>query len=142
MAIDVSQMTVLELFKHISELPANKRAGAIKAIANLLPYFKDILRYNFTDIKLDLPEGKPPYTEHEELREIGANRIPAEWRKMQYFLPGNNLPVIKREKLFIDILESVSPEEAELILKMKDKKLKLKNISKKTVQDALPELFE
>lgn len=61
---------------------------------------------------------------------------------MQYFLPGNNLPVMKREKLFIDILESLSPEEAELILKMKDKKLKLKNISKKIVQDALPELFE
>tara|TARA_R100001510_G_scaffold52290_1_gene52878 strand:- start:443 stop:871 length:429 start_codon:yes stop_codon:yes gene_type:complete len=141
MAIDVSQMSVLGIFNHISELPPKKRVGAIKAIANLLPYFKDILKYNFTDIKLDLPEGKPPYTQHEELRDTNSNRIPAEWRKMQYFLPGNNLPIVKREKLFIDILESLSPEEAELILKIKDKKLKVKNINKKIVQEALPELF-
>ena len=139
--MDVSKMSVPNLFKHISELPAGKRAGAIKAIANLLPYFKDILKYNFSEATLDLPEGVPPYTQHEEMRDIGANRIPAEWRKMQYFIPGNNLHIIKREKLFIDILESISPEEAEIIVKMKDKKLKIKGINKKVVQEAFPELF-
>jgi hypothetical protein len=69
-------------------------------------------------------------------------------RKFKYFFKGNQLHAIKREKIFIEVLESLSPDEAKLVLMMKDKKLTYKGkqadryaITKKIVMEALPELF-
>jgi hypothetical protein len=71
----------------------------------------------------------------------GHNRLPKEMRKFEYYLASYNVNAIKREKIFIEILESVSPEEAKLILQIKDKKLSYKGFSRKLVEEALPEVF-
>ena len=43
MAIDISKMTIPELLTHISELPAAKKATALKQIADLTPELKTYL---------------------------------------------------------------------------------------------------
>jgi hypothetical protein len=48
---------------------------------------------------------------------------------------------IKREQLFIEMLESLSEEEAELVIMIKDKKLKYNRLTNNFVRDTLPELF-
>jgi hypothetical protein len=53
------------------------------------------------------------------------------------------LNTIKREKIFIELLESLSKEEAQVVLMIKNKKLTgpYKNVTRKLVEEALPDLF-
>lgn len=142
MAIDLDKMTLPEIFQHISELPAGKRPTALKAIGNLTPQLKVLLKYTYhKDIKFDLPDGIPPYKEMETPENMGHNRLPREMRKFDYFLPGNNLAAIRRERIFIDMLEGLSPEEAKLVIMVKNKKLTYKGFNRKLVEEVFPELF-
>lgn len=143
MAINIDKMTLPELLQHIGDLPAAKKANALKQIANLTPELKTVLKYTFhKDIQFELPKGAPPYKEMETPENWGHNRLPRELRKFQYFVTGNNLNPIKREALFIEVLESVSPEEAKLVLMMKEKKLNYKGINRKLIEEALPEILQ
>jgi hypothetical protein len=143
MAIDISKMSLPELFKHIGELPTAKRTNALKQIANLTPELVTLLKYTYReDVKFSLPTGKPPYRPMETPGNWGHNRIPAEMRKFQYLVPTSNVPQIKRESIFIEMLETVSPDEAELLLMVKEKKLTYKGITRKLVEEALPEIFD
>jgi len=142
MPIDVSKMNLPELFKHISDLPAKDRTEALKVIANLVPTVKTVLQCTYhRDIIFELPEGTPPYKEMETPENMGHNRIPKEARKFAYFMKHNPIEKMKREKMFIEMLESVGPDEAKLLIMMKDKKLTYKGFSRKLVEEALPELF-
>lgn len=142
MPIDVSKMNMPELLKHVSELPAKDRAPALKVIANMIPTLKTILQYTYhKNVQFALPEGLPPYKPMETPENMGHNRLPKEIRKFQYFFSNVNMSQIKREKIFIEMLESVDPEEAKLILMIKDKKITYKGITRKLVEEALPELF-
>jgi len=64
--------------------------------------------------------------------------------KFSYFIARNGTPVqpqvqqMRREQLFVSILESVDPNDAELIIQMKDREIK--GVSKNVVQKAFPEL--
>ena len=143
MAIDISKMTLPELLKHVAELPAAKRANSLKQIANLTPELKTVLRYTFhKNVIFELPSGVPPYRPMETPENWGHNRLPKELRKFQYFITGTTLNTIKREAMFIEVLESVSPEEAKLVLMMKDKKLTYKGITRKLIEEALPEILQ
>jgi len=140
--MDISKMTLPELLIHVSGLPTEKRANALKQIANLTPDLKTLLKYTYhKDVKFDLPEGDPPYKQMDTPENMGHNRLPREMRKFQYFFKESNLNTIKREKLFIELLETISPEEAKLVLMVKNKKLTYKGITRKLVEEALPELF-
>ena len=143
MPIDITKFTVPELFKHIEELPAKDRVGALREIANLRPELKMILGYTYhKNVAFALPEGDPPYKVMETPENMGHNRLPKEIRKFEYLLPTNNINQIKRESIFIELLEAVSPEEAKLVLMVKNKKLTYKGFNRKLVEEALPELFE
>ena len=48
---------------------------------------------------------------------------------------------MKRERIFIDLLESLHAKEAEVLVLAKDKKLKYKGITGKLVSDAYPGLI-
>ena len=144
MAINLDTMTIPEIFQHVSELPASKRGHALRQIGNLMPEVKQLLKLTFhKKIKLELPEGTPPYKEMEVPKNMGLNRLPREMRKFQYFLPETNMNNIRREKIFIDLLEGLSPDEAKLVIMVKDKKLTgYKGITRKVVEEAMPEIFD
>lgn len=112
---------------------------------------RDILRGGMDDtIEFILPEGKPP---HEDPERIGYSRnsLFNQTKRFKYFVkggPGENMSAPKREKMFINILETIHPKEGELLIKMKDKKLIKSNnsafysgITKKLVQEAFPDLI-
>lgn len=140
--MDISKMTMPEVLKHISELPAAKRVDAVKQISNLRKEFKVLFWYVYrTDVILQLPEGVPPFKEMETPENMGHNRLPKELRKFEYFLPATQINQIKREKIFIELLEAVSPEEAKLVIQVKEKKLAYKGINRKLIEEALPEVF-
>ena len=73
----------------------------------------------------------------------GQTSIRKEYKYFYNFIKGGNdvLSSMKRETMFIKILEGLHPLEAELLLLTKDHKLQSKyKISKKNVSDAYPEI--
>ena len=138
--MDISKWTVHETLKHISELPAKDRTHAIQQISKLKPILREVLGYTYhKNYNFTLPEGNPPF----KTMEVAPNRLPHEIRKFKYFVNNTELHAIKREKIFIDMLEALSPEEAVLVLMIKNKKLTgpYKNVTRKLVEEALPDLF-
>jgi len=92
------------------------------------------------DVKFALPEGKPPfkYSEFEE-----HNMLHTEAKRLYLFLEGVNsdMKPVKRERLFLDILQSVNPEDADLLIAMKDKKSPFVGLTKDVAVAAFPEIF-
>jgi hypothetical protein len=101
-----------------------------------------LLKYTFDDkIVFALPDGEPPYKPCQVLdNEAGLYQ---EARRLYLFIEGGHadLTQLRRETLFIQVLESIPPEEAKLLLAVKDKKLPYKNITKELVQEAFPRLL-
>jgi hypothetical protein len=143
MAIDLNRMTLPEIFQHVSDLPASRRADALKKIGSLIDNVRILLHYTYhKNVVMELPEGIPPYRPMDIPKNMGLNRLPAEMKRLQYFLPSSKINQIKREAMFIDILESLSPEEALLLLMVKNKKLEYKGITRKLVEEVFPEILQ
>lgn len=105
------------------------------------PALRSIVAHIFDPrIKFMLPEGDPPYTPSQF---DTAGRLYVEIRKLYIWVQGvgPDMPAIKREKLFIDLLESVDPEDAKVLLSMKDKKSPYKGLTLEVAMAAFPELF-
>ena len=142
--IDVSKMSLPEIMQHVSDLTNEDRPNAMQAIARLRPDFKAAIQLVFVDgIQLDLPAGAPPYKKLDMPDNWGYNRLPRELKKMHYFIKGSSskLTKAKKESMFIEMLESLSPQEAKLLIQIKDKKLEYKGITKRYVKKAFPEFF-
>ena len=143
MAIDLNRMTLPEIFQHVSDLPAPRRADALKKIGSLIDNVRILLHYTYhKNVIMELPEGIPPYRPMDIPKNMGLNRLPAEMKRLQYFLPSSKINSVKRESMFIDMLESLSPEEALLLLMVKNKKLEYKGITRKLVEEVFPEILQ
>lgn len=86
-----------------------------------------------------LPPGTPPYKPSEVLDTEG--RLYHEARTLPMYLTGNRpeLGTVKREMLFIGLLESLYPGDAELLIDVKDKKVK--GLTVETINEAFPGLI-
>lgn len=101
----------------------------------------DIIQYAYHPaITWDLPTGSPPYTPTPYVDQEGMlyNTI----RKLALFVNGNGdrLARSKFESLFIQILESVAPKDAELLLMVKERKLP-KGLTPAIIEEAFPGLI-
>jgi len=92
-------------------------------------------------IKWNLPKGDPPYKPCEYLDQ--ENMLYSETRRLYLFMEGGNpgLTTVKREALFIGLLESLAPADAKLLCAVKDKKMPYKGITVKLVNEAYPGLI-
>jgi len=92
------------------------------------------------NIKWLLPEGEPPFKPTEAVDV--ESRLLNEIRRMYLFVEGGNpnLTKSRREFLFIQLLESIHPLDAKLIISIKDRKLPFKGLTKKIAQQAFPDL--
>ena len=72
-----------------------------------------------------LPEGKPPYTPNDAPVGTEHTWLKQEVKRMFHFLKGGNpqLSQMKRDNMFIQMLEGLSAEEAELLVWAKDGEL-------------------
>jgi len=92
-------------------------------------------------IKWALPEGTPPYKPSELVDQ--ENVLIRECRRLVHFVEGGNpaLKQLRRETLFVEMLESVAPKDAILLCAIKDKKLPFKGITVDIVKEAFPGLI-
>ena len=121
----------------------NGKAVLLKKYDN--PTLRKILKYTFSEkITFDqLPKGDPPYKPNDLVDQ--ENVLYAETRRLYLFTDGGNpnLKQLRKEALFIEVLENIDPRDAKLLISMKDKKLpeEFKGISKAVVKKAFPDLL-
>jgi hypothetical protein len=87
-----------------------------------------------------LPEGDPPYKPNLLVDNEGV--LMRECRRLYVLIEGGNpgLRQRRREEIFIEMLENVMPEDAKLLLMMKDKRMP-EGITRKVVDIAFPNLI-
>jgi len=131
---------------------------------------KSILIWNFDDSIISLlPEGDVPYSDlkdqniysgnlsdnlireasggesatQQDLEGRGKTSLRREYQNLYHFVKGGNdtLSTIRRETMFINILQGLHPKEAEVLCLVKDKKLTTKyNITKELVSESYPDI--
>tara|TARA_B100001057_G_scaffold47485_1_gene42291 strand:+ start:919 stop:1386 length:468 start_codon:yes stop_codon:yes gene_type:complete len=106
---------------------------------------RSLLIWNFDDSVVSmLPEGDVPYTPNDAPVGTDHTRLEQEYKGLYRFVKGgaDKLPGLKRESLFVQLLEGLSAEEAELLCLVKDKRLstKYKRITKAVVKEAFTQI--
>jgi hypothetical protein len=104
---------------------------------------RSILIANFDESIISLlPEGSPPYKENDAPEGTEHTVLEKEARLLHHFFKGgSNLSQVKREQMFVQILEGLHKGEAEVLCLMKDKKLgKRWKITKQCVEEAFPQI--
>ena len=94
------------------------------------------------DITWELPEGAPPYKKYDSEYGLAPSILDREIRKLVYFTPRAGKLInsrLKREQIFVTMLESMHPSESELIIQMKDKQLN--GLTARLVWEAFPFLI-
>ena len=106
---------------------------------------RTILQLAFNkSIELAFPEGAPPYKESELPVGLEPARLKNIIKGLGNCVKGNSVPTIKKEKIFIGILESIGAEDAKIIIAAKDKELDkiYSNITYDLVEKTFPALVK
>lgn len=147
-AVTVTKKLPPNPFVHeILELVSKQRT-INKKVETLKEYRNDaltaVLIWNFDDSVISLlPQGEVPYERNEVPVGTDHTSLRKEWKNMYHFVKGGNdsLSKTRRETMFIQMLEGLHPEEAELVCLVKDKGLTDKyKISKQIVEQAFPDI--
>jgi hypothetical protein len=136
------KLGIAEILEQISKIPkkVDKLAELHKHAGNST--LLTILQGAFDPrVEWLLPEGMPPYKKS-NLHDL-ENILYAEARKLYLFVKGgnDNLKPLRREALFIQLLESLAPADADLLCYVKDKKMPYKGITQQLVKEAFPGLL-
>ena len=105
---------------------------------------KDVLRASFDKaVEFTVPAGAPPYEPN--LPESTPSNLLRKNTDFQYIVKGgtgDTLPAFKREKLYIGLLESIHPKDAEVVINMVNKKKPANGVTEKVVKEAFPNLIK
>jgi len=131
----------------ILELVDQQKTDA-KKVALLQEYECDILKslfiWNFDDSIISLlPEGKVPYKPNENPLGTDHSSLRREQRNLYMFVKGGNdaLSTIRRETIFIQMLEGLHPKEADIIIAVKDGDLEdMYDVPFEVVEEAYPDI--
>ena len=127
----------------------NAQRSVSKRIEVLEEYRNDaltaILIWNFDDsIESVVPSGVVPYEKNSAPLGTDHTTLRREWKNLYNFVKGGNsgLSNIRRETMFIQMLEGLHPSAAEILCLVKDKQLtqKYSKINQGIVAQAFPDI--
>jgi hypothetical protein len=127
---------------------ASKQKTKAKKVEILKEYENDALKaifiWNFDETIVSMiPEGQVPYKENEVPVGTDHTSLRREYKHLYNFVKGGNdtLTSLRRETMFIQILEGLHPEEAKILCLVKDKSLQSKyKITYDVVKEAFPDI--
>jgi hypothetical protein len=137
--------TRVELYEMLELIDkSDEPAELVSKFGKQYSSFTDYLRGVFDErIQWLLPDGKPPY------RPADPAVVPSSWHKqhmnLKYFIKvgvSDSVSQTRRERMFIDMLESIHPEDALIVCKMVEKKTTSKKLTKDLVKEVFPNLCE
>ena len=131
----------------ILELVSEQKTDA-KKVAVLKEYECDALKslfiWNFDDSVISLlPPGTVPYKPNENPLGTDHSSLRREQRNLYMFVKGGNdaLSTIRRETIFIQMLEGLHPKEADIVIAVKDRGLEdMYDVSFEVVEEAYPDI--
>ena len=104
---------------------------------------RQVLRLIYDEnIEFLLPDTPPPFKEN-ELVDLDT-MLYREARRLKIFFKGggyDDMKPVKREELFISLLEAIDNEDAELLANNMLSHTKVKGLTKATLEEAFPDLF-
>lgn len=135
--------SIYELFEQVSKADEKDKPALLQKHANESKAFAIIVDLTFNPKwKWLLPPGSPPY--HPSPKEADLqNVLKLESRKLQYFVntpQGNVMKPLRREMMFIELLESVDFYDSKLLLSVKEKKLPFNGVTVKHIKKAFPDM--
>ena len=141
------RMTKMRLLMHeVLQKVSNAKTKKEK-IKLLQEYNTNALRMlliiNFDDSVVSLlPPGNVPYTPNEAPEGTEHTILEKEARLLHHFFKGgSNVSQVKREQMFVQMLEGLNKGEAEALVLAKDKKIgKRWKITKAAVTEAFPSI--
>jgi hypothetical protein len=108
------------------------------------PALVSLFVWNYDDsVKSAIPEGNVPYTPNDAPTPEAQSKLASQYRTLYNYVKGGNdaLRQVKRESLFIELLESLHPDEAELVCLVKDKELTKKyRVTHNVIKEAYPDV--
>ena len=123
---------------------AKTKAQKVKILQdNNTNALRSVLIANFDEsVQSLLPEGEVPYQKNDAPLGTEHTVLEQEYRKLYlFFKGGSTIKQSQRENLFIQMLEGLSVEEAELLILVKDKALNKKyRITRACVENAFPQI--
>ena len=123
---------------------AKTKAQKVKILQdNNTNALRSVLIANFDEsIHSLLPEGEVPYQKNDAPLGTEHTVLEQEYRKLYlFFKGGSTIKQSQRENLFIQMLEGLSVEEAELLILVKDKALNKKyRVTRACVENAFPSI--
>ena len=140
MAIDTYTLGFAEILEKVSKIKSKK-----EKVTFLRKYQTDALRMickaSFDpNIVWELPKGDVPYRENDAPEGTEHTLLQQEVRRLYHFIKGGNptLTQNKREIMFVQMLEGLHKDEADLLCAAKDKILhqKYKGLSDNVVKEA------
>ena len=139
-----SRLLISEILRKVSNAKTKKEKVELLQKHNT-PALRQLLIWNFDESVISMvPEGEVPYTPNDAPAGTDHTRLEQEYRGFYRFVKGgaDKLPSLKRESLFVQLLEGLSAEEAELLCLVKDGSLtsKYKRITKAVVSEAFPQI--
>jgi len=141
----MAKKLISEVLEQASKLSKKEERVAFLR-QNRSPALLDMLRIAFDDdVVTVLPSGAPTYRKDDAPAGYEYTSLHRAHRRFKYFFKGpiaNSVQPLRREGMFLSLLESLHGDEAELLIAAKDKSLKYKGITKKLVQDAFPNLIK
>ena len=126
----------------------HKQRSKAKKIEVLKNYRDDaltaILIWNFDpSVVSALPDGDVPYKPNDVPEGTDHTSLRREWKNLYHFIKGGNdgLNGLRRESMFLQMLEGLHPREADLICLVKDKRLTDKyKVTLEQVKEAYPDI--
>ena len=135
------QPLVHEIFTQINNAKDKpKKIAVLKQHDN--PAMRQLLKAAFDPkIEWDLPEGIPPYIANEAPAGTEHTSLLSESRKLYHFVVGGNNTInkLKKETMFIQMLEGLQQKDAEVLIAIKNKNLN--NIYKGLTAQMVKETF-
>ena len=105
---------------------------------------RSLLIINFDEsLQFLLPEGDVPFTPNDAPAGTEHTRLVHEWKGLyRYFKGGDNtLKGMRREQLFVQLLEGLHADEANLLVSACNKDIQSKyRVTKAVVQEAFPQI--
>ena len=105
---------------------------------------RSLLIINFDDsLEFLLPEGEVPYTPNDAPAGTEHTRLTQEYRGLYRFFKGGDASIkgMRREQLFVQLLEGLHADEANLLVSACNKDLQSKyRITKAVVAEAFPQI--
>ena len=132
--------TLHEIFTEIQDAPSRAERQEILKENNSFS-LRTILQLNFhEDIQLELPSGKPPYTCDDEPYGKPEKKI----KQLGKCVAGSAGNSIKKEKMFIEIVESLTEKDANIVCLAKDGNImkEFSRVSESLVKSVFPTLVK